>query len=179
MQITVQFRRKRVFLDIRLIVFLAFGLVIVAWIDIYREGSYLLAPIFVFLFFFITYPWLWRFFCLFWFHQPALVIDKMGIQLFSVYFPSTFFINWSEIQKISVEKYYSEDCICIYPKDEKAYLMRFPFFKRVIIQSRRFIGETILYMPLLYLDAPVIEIFQRISQEYPNELHENNIQLQI
>ncbi len=177
MQITVQFRRKRVLLDIRLIVLLAFVLVIVSGIDVYRERSYLLASIFVILFFFITYPWLWRFFCFFRFHQPALVIDKMGIQLFSVHFPSTFFIHWPEIQRISVGKYYGEECICIYPKDDRAYFGHFSPFKRLAIYIRRFGREAILFLPLSYLDTSVIELFQHISQEYINELRENNIQL--
>jgi hypothetical protein len=179
MQITVQFRRKRVFGDIRLIVLLALVLVIISWIDIYREGFYLLAPIFVFLFSFITYPWLWRFFCLFWLHQPALIVNNIGVQLSPIYIPGNFFINWSEIQKICIEKYYSEDCICIHHRNENEYLARFSSFKRLMIRLRKPQRGVVLYIPLSYLDIPIMEIFQRISQEYPNELYENNIQLQI
>ncbi len=175
MEIVVHFRKKRFLFDAGLIAFAAllFGAIsyLLTYVKIYP------APLLFSILLLGTYSWLWRMFRVLFFHQPALIINGVGIRLFPVYISGSFFISWSEIQKISVEKYNFESCICIYPKEEEKYLTHLQPFKRFVIRLWRSKGEAVMNTSLFYLDKPVVEIFQQISHAYANELHEHDIQL--
>ncbi|HEU5383339.1 MAG TPA: STM3941 family protein [Ktedonobacteraceae bacterium] len=175
--IIVQFRKQRFLKDIYLIVFTASVFGVISYFLKYVQIDS--APLLFGILFFIAWPWLWRFFCVLFFRQPALVINRVGIQLFPVHLPSNFLLNWSEIQKISIEQQNSESCMCIYLKQKREYLLQLPFFKRLMMRLWNLRGQAFMSLSLSYLDSPIIEIFQQVFREYGNELKEYSIQLQL
>lgn len=130
------------------------------------------------LIFYSAWPSLWRIFHVFFFHQPAFIINTRGIRLFPSHIPSSFCINWPEIQSISVEQDKSGKYICVYPKNKEEYISHISRFKRFILWIWNLKGKPMMFLSVHYLDKPVIEIFQQIAHEYVNELHQYEIQLQ-
>jgi hypothetical protein len=177
MNIVVHFRKNRFFLDISLIGFVAllFGAISYLLTYVKIDPALLLFGILLF----GTWPWFGRVFCIFVFHQPALIINNTGIRLFPVHIPSNFFISWPDIQKISIEQYDSTKCMCVSLKDEKRYLSSLSPFRRFSLRLWRRKRQPVMNIALFYLDQPAIEIFQQISERYASELNEYNVQLQL
>lgn len=178
MNIVIYFRKRKFMRDSWIMLLVAFIFGAISFPLAYFLKVYV-APILFGIFFFTAWPWLWRMFHAFILRKPALVISDIGIQFFPVHVPSHFVMSWAEIQKISVDEYNSEKCICVYPKHDKEYLLYLPLIKRIIIRLWHPKKQVLLNTALCYLDQPVIEICQQISQKYATELREHDVQLQL
>lgn len=122
-------------------------------------------------------PLLWQGFHALFLHQPALVITSTGIEVLPLNIPGCFFIRWSEIQRISVDQYFSNKYLCIHPKESKEYIARFAGLKRFSMQFWTPKGLPLMSVPLLYLDKQATEIFRQLSLSYTAELDSHHILL--
>jgi hypothetical protein len=126
----------------------------------------------------ILLSWMfWRLLRALFVRQPALVVNSEGIQMHAMPGSGNFFISWPEIDAISVHSYRGIRYIGIHPKNPKQYLSRFNALKRLWMGSYKLTGLPPITVALIFLDMPVAEIFQQVSQRYACKLSEERIRL--
>lgn len=180
MDVVVSFRKRwMIFLiGILLLLTFLFGVLPFAMGSIFPFNAQApFALIFIPLFFY-GLPVLWQAVHALLLHQPALIVSHTGIEVLPLNVPGRFFIRWSEIQCISVDRYFANTYLCIHPKESKAYLARFPRLTRFLAQIWAPRGLPLLSVPLLYLDQPSAEIFRQFSSGYASEVDSYQILLQ-
>lgn len=108
--------------------------------------------------------------------DPILLINAQGIAVGRL--PGVFgeaSISWEEISTLSISSFFFQASLCILPKDRKAYLARFPFWKRLNMGMFSWPGA--LKVIQFWTSVSVDEIVQQIGERYALELEENRIQL--
>ncbi len=110
--------------------------------------------------------------------QPALVVTSEGVQMHATPGSGNFFISWPEIDTISVDSSnLGIRFLGIHPKNPKQYLSRFKALKRLWMGSYELVGLSPITVALIFLDMPIAEFFQQLSQRYAYQLSEERIML--
>ena len=110
--------------------------------------------------------------------QPALVVTREGIQMHATPGSGNFFISWPEIDTISVDSSnLGIRFLGIHPKNPQQYLSRFKALKRLWMRSYERVGLSPITVALIFLDMPIAEFFQQLSQRYAYQLSEERIML--
>ncbi len=110
--------------------------------------------------------------------QPALVVTREGIQMHATPGSGNFFISWPEIDTISVDSSnLGIRFLGIHPKNPEQYLSRFKALKRLWMRSYERVGLSPITVALIFLDMPIAEFFQQLSQRYAYQLSEERIML--
>ncbi len=110
--------------------------------------------------------------------QPALVVTREGIQMHATPGSGNFFISWPEIDTISVDSSnLGIRFLGIHPKNPQQYRSRFKALKRLWMRSYERVGLSPITVALIFLDMPIAEFFQQLSQRYACQLSEERIML--
>lgn len=115
-------------------------------------------------------------------HEPALIINRAGIQILTFLGAGRCFISWPEIGTIAEDYSRNSRYFQIHPKSYQQYLSRLSIFKRIVIGYwTRWPDDDLpsLQVPLVYLDRPGVEIFQQLTQLYARELDYYHVCLQV
>jgi hypothetical protein len=123
-------------------------------------------------------------------HEPALIINRAGIQILTFLGAGRCFMSWPEIGTIAED--YSRNSryfqihptryFQIHPKNYQQYLSRLSIFKRIIIGYwTRWPNDDFppFSVPVRNLDRPGVEIFQQLTQLYAWELDYYHVCLQV
>lgn len=121
---------------------------------------------------------LWRTFRIYYFHQPALLINASGFRLVPDFTPFEIVVAWSDMQKIAVIKDKKVSIFCIFLRDEKAYVARLSWGKRIMKRIMNNKERIFMDTPLHYLDKSGKEIFQEMRLNYSSQLEEYQIGLE-
>lgn len=180
MDVVVSFRKRWMIFLIGILLLLAFlfGVLPFAMGSIFPLNAQSPFALFFLPFFFYGSPVFWQAIRALFLRHPALLVSHTGIEVLPLNVPGRFFIRWSEIQCISVDRYFANTYLCIHPKESKAYLARFPRLTRFLTQIWTPGGLPLLSVPLLYLDQPSTEIFRQFSSGYASEVVSYQILLQ-
>ena len=112
--------------------------------------------------------------------QPALVVTREGIQMHVVPGSGNFFISWPEIDTISViDSFQGLRYLGIHPKNPEQYRSHFKALKRLWMGSYELVGFPPITVALIFLDMPIAEFFQQLSQRYARELDYYRVCLQV
>src|SRR5260370_17638643 len=127
----------------------------------------------------ILLSWLfWKFVRALFVRQPALVVTREGIQMRAVPGSGNFFISWPAIDTISViVSWQGIRYLGIYPKNPKQYRSHFKALKRLWMGLSELGGLPPITVALIFLDMPIAEFFQQLSQRYAYQLSEERIML--
>jgi len=110
--------------------------------------------------------------------QPALVVTRDGIQMHATPGSGNFFIRWPEIDTISViVSWQGIRYLGIYPKNPEQYRSHFKALKRLWMGLSELGGLPPITVALIFLDMPIAEFFQQLSQRYACQLSEERIML--
>jgi hypothetical protein len=115
-------------------------------------------------------------------HEPALIINRAGIQILTFEGAGRCFMSWPEIGTIAEDYYHNYRYFQIHPKNYQQYLSRLSSFKRIIIGYwTRWANDDHppFSVPVCYLDRPGVEIFQQLTQLYAWELDYYHVCLQV
>lgn len=128
----------------------------------------------------ILLSWMfWKFVRALFVRQPALVVTREGIQMRAVPGSGNFFISWPEIDTISViVSWQGLRYLGIYPKNPEQYRSHFKALKRLWMGSNELYGLLPITVALIFLDMPIAEFFQQVSQRYALELDYYRVRLQ-
>jgi len=150
------------------------GIMIVFWPFFWRP---LVA---VYAFSIILLSWMfWKFVRALFVRQPALVVTREGIQMRAVPGSGNFFISWPEIDTISViVSWQGLRYLGIYPKNPEQYRSHFKALKRLWMGLSELCGLPPITVALIFLDMPIAEFFQQVSQRYALELDYYRVRLQ-
>ncbi len=120
----------------------------------------------------ILLSWLfWKLLRALFVRQPTLVVTREGIQMRAVPGSGNFFISWPEIDTISViVSWQGIRYLGIYPKNPEQYRSHFKALKRLWMGSNELVGLPPIIVALIFLDMPIAEFFQQLSQRYALEL---------
>ena len=120
----------------------------------------------------ILLSWLfWKLLRALFVRQPTLVVTREGIQMRAVPGSGNFFISWPEIDTISViDSFPGLRYLGIPPKNPEQYRSRFKALKRLWMGSNELVGLPPIIVALIFLDMPIAEFFQQLSQRYAREL---------
>jgi hypothetical protein len=106
--------------------------------------------------------------------QPVLVVTREGIQMHAVPGSGNFFISWPEIETISViDSFPGLRYLGIHPKNPEQYRSHFKGLKRLRMGS----SEPPIRVALIFLDMPIAEFFQQVSQRYAYQIRQERIRL--
>ena len=120
----------------------------------------------------------WKFVRALFVRQPALVVTREGIQMRAAPGSGNFFISWPEIDTISViVSWQGIRYLGIYPKNPEQYRSHFKALKRLWMRSYERVGLSPITVALIFLDMPIAEFFQQLSQRYACQLSEERIML--
>ena len=121
----------------------------------------------------------WKFVRALFVRQPALVVTREGIQMRAAPGSGNFFISWPEIDTISVDSSnLGIRFLGIHPKNPQQYRSRFKALKRLWMRSYERVGLSPITVALIFLDMPIAEFFQQVSQRYALELDYYRVRLQ-
>ena len=127
----------------------------------------------------ILLSWLfWKLLRALFVRQPTLVVTREGIQMRAVPGSGNFFISWPEIDTISViVSWQGIRYLGIYPKNPEQYRSHFKALKRLWMGLSELGGLPPITVALIFLDMPIAEFFQQVSQRYAYQLSEERIML--
>ncbi len=112
--------------------------------------------------------------------QPALVVTREGIQMYAMPGSGNFFITWPEIDTISViHSFPGLRYLGIHPKNPEQYRSHFKGLKWLRMGSAELAGLPPITVALIFLDMPIAEFFQQLSQRYARELDYYRVCLQV
>lgn len=115
-------------------------------------------------------------------HEPALIINRAGIQILTFESAGRCFMSWPEIGTIAEDYSRNSRYFQIHPKSYQRYLSRLSSFKRISIgYLTRWLGDhrPPFQVPVSHLDRPGVEIFQQLTQLYAWELDYYCVYLQV
>jgi hypothetical protein len=108
--------------------------------------------------------------------KPILLINREGITVSRMPMLSGFFIPWAEIEALAPSRYILYKYLCIIPRNQDQFLLRFKPLERFSRRLNSAIGSP-LAVPQLYLGRPVEEILNALYYGYANELNYYHVQL--
>jgi hypothetical protein len=115
-------------------------------------------------------------------HEPALIINRAGIQILTLGCAGRCFMSWPEISTIAEDYYRNYRYFQIHPKRYQQYLSRLSSFKRISIRYwTRWLDDDHppFSVAVCFLDRPGVEIFQQLTQLYAWELDYYQVCLQV
>lgn len=124
--------------------------------------------------------WLfWRLLRVLFVRQPILVVNDEGIEMYVLPGSGNVFISWRGIDGIGVYSYQGFRYLGVCPRDREQYLSRFNALKRFWMgaYSYEFTRLPPITVALIFLDMPVTEFFQQLSQRFASRLREEHIRL--
>lgn len=156
---------------------------IVFWLIFLRSvispfHNMIVAGVMLFAFVIVVFSWVfWKLLHALLVRQPTLVVNREGIQMHAPPGSGNVFISWREIDAIGVHSYQGFRYLGIHPKNPEQYLSRFNTLKRLWMRSYRFTGLPPITVALIFLNMPVVEFFQQLSQRFASILSEEHIRL--